>query len=185
MPYAEGRTFLDADSHIMELPDFLKDHADPAIRDRVPRLALDGGDVIRDRLAGLVERGGHSAETVDKLVGLGDGLIAGPKGYDALGAFDRDERSRALDLLGFHKQWVFATFSAGCIFHQVDDPEVMAAAAAAHNRGMAEFCFSDDRLWGVGATALDDPGAAVTELRHIIDLGLKAVWIPHRPAGDR
>ena len=25
MPYAEGRTFFDADSHIMELPDFLRD----------------------------------------------------------------------------------------------------------------------------------------------------------------
>ena len=28
MPYAEGRTFYDADSHIMELPDFLRDFAD-------------------------------------------------------------------------------------------------------------------------------------------------------------
>ena len=29
MPYAEGRTFYDADSHIMEQADFLKDFADP------------------------------------------------------------------------------------------------------------------------------------------------------------
>lgn len=185
MPYANGRTFLDADSHIMELPDFLREHADPAMRDRIPRLAVDGGDVLRDRLSALDVDGGHAPETVEALVALGDGLIAGPKGYDALGAFDPTERSAALDLLGFHYQWVFATFSAGEIFNTIDEPEVMAAAATAHNRGMAAFCEADDRLWGVGATALDDPDAAVAELRNIIDLGLTAVWVPHRPAGGR
>ena len=185
MAYAQGRTFLDADSHIMELPNFLRDNADPGIRDRVPRLELDGGDVIRDRLAALDENGGHSADVVEQLVALGDGLIAGPKGYDALGAFDPGERRRALDLLGFDHQWVFATFSAGHIFHRIGEPEVMAASARAHNRGMAAFCESDDRLWGVGTTALDDPDAAVAELHHIIELGLRAVWVPHRPAGGR
>lgn len=30
MPYATGRTFLDADSHLMELPDFLTANADLA-----------------------------------------------------------------------------------------------------------------------------------------------------------
>ena len=40
VPYAEGRTFLDADSHIMELPDFLKAYADPSpARRRSPRSA--------------------------------------------------------------------------------------------------------------------------------------------------
>src|SRR5207237_2516913 len=38
MPYAEGRTFFDADSHLMELPGFLRDHADPSIRERLPQL---------------------------------------------------------------------------------------------------------------------------------------------------
>jgi len=40
-------------------------------------------------------------------------------------------------------------------------------------------------LIGVGATALDDVDTAVAELDHIIQLGLGAVWIPHRPAGGR
>ncbi len=185
MPYAQGRTFLDADSHIMELPNFLRDNADPEMRDRMPMLDVDGGDVLRDRLSVLNENGGHDPETVEKLLALGDGLISGPKGYDALGAFDRDERTQALDLLGFENQWVFATFSAGHVFHNIDDPEIMAAAARAHNRGMAAFCSGDPRLWGVGATPLDDPDVAVEELQHIIELGLRAVWIPHRPAGGR
>ena len=38
MPYApESRAFYDADSHIMELPNFLKDYADPSLRDESSR----------------------------------------------------------------------------------------------------------------------------------------------------
>ena len=33
------------------------------------------------------------------------------KGWEALGAFDPDERRRALDLLGFRSQLVFTTFA--------------------------------------------------------------------------
>ncbi len=188
MAYAEGRTFLDADSHIMELPDFLRDHADPGLRDRIPRLTMSSGGKLADALERLGERGAHAPETVEELLGLGDGLIAGPKGYEALGAFNRDERSQALDLLGFDRQWVFATFSTGEIFHRLTaagDHEVVTGALAAHNRGMAEFCADDPRLLGVGAATLDDPVAAEAALEQIIDLGLDAVWIPHRPADGR
>ena len=38
MTYA-NRAFYDADSHIMELPDFLKAYADPACATRSPRSA--------------------------------------------------------------------------------------------------------------------------------------------------
>ena len=41
MPYAEGRTFFDADSHIMELPEFLRSAADPAMRDRILAVTID------------------------------------------------------------------------------------------------------------------------------------------------
>ena len=188
MAYAEGRTFLDADSHIMELPDFLRDHADPGVRDRMPRLTMSSGGKLADAVELLGQRRAHPPETVDELIERGDGLIAGPKGYEALGAFNRDERSQALDLLGFHRQWVFATFSTGEIFHRLSatgDHEVVAGALAAHNRGMAEFCAEDDRLLGVGAAVLDDPEQALVTLGQIIDLGLDAVWIPHRPAAGR
>ncbi len=38
--------------------------------------------------------------------------VMGAKGWNALGAFDPTERSRALDLLGFSRQLVFSTFAA-------------------------------------------------------------------------
>ena len=185
MPYARGRTFLDADSHIMELPDFLRDHADPAVRDRVPRLSLSGGGKLREALDRMGQRQGHAPETVDELLALGDGLIAGPKGYEALGAFNPAERTKALDLLGFDSQLVFATFSAGEVFHNITDPGLARAATTAHNRGIAQFCADDRRLLGVGATSLDDPDGALEALEEIISLGLAAVWVPHRPAGGR
>ena len=185
MPYAEGRTFLDADSHLMELPDFLRDHADPGLRDRLPPISFSSGGKLGDALERLGRTKEHPAERVAELVGLGDHLISGPKGYEALGAFNPSERSQALDQLGFDRQFVFSTFATGAFFPPGTEPDLAAGAARAHNRGMAEFCADDDRLVGVGATTLDDPQQAVAELEHIVELGLGAVWVPHRPAGGR
>lgn len=185
MPYAEGRVYLDADSHIMELPGFLRDHADPGLRDRLPAIGFSSGGKLGDALERLAATGRHDDAVVAELVALGDRLIAGPKGYEALGAFDPAERAQALDQLGFHRQFVFATFSPGTIFAPGLDPELAAGGARAHNRAMAEFCAGDERLIGVGATPLDDPAAALAEVDHIVELGLGAVWIPHRPAGGR
>ena len=118
MPYAEGRTFYDADSHIMELPNFLKDFADPAVRDRLPNLSFSGGGRTLQGIEAAIERGGAQApERVDEMIALGSDLIAGPKGYEALGAFNREERKQALDQLGFDRQLVFSTFAAGTCFH--------------------------------------------------------------------
>ena len=42
MPYAEGRLYYDADSHLMELSDWLVRYADPDLRDRIRPLHLAG-----------------------------------------------------------------------------------------------------------------------------------------------
>jgi predicted TIM-barrel fold metal-dependent hydrolase len=169
----------------MELPDFLREHADPAMRERLPEISFDSGGKMQHDLVELGMRKGHASSTVDELVALGDRLIAGPKGYAALGAFNPAERSTALDLLGFDRQLVFATFSTGTFFAPAFAGDVAAGAARAHNRAMAAFCADDPRLLGVGATTLDDPDAAVAEVDHIVSLGLAAVWVPHRSAGGR
>ena len=183
MVYATGRTFLDADSHIMELPDFLTSNADPTIRDQIPALPLGAGARATDSWEQAAASGGHDSDTVEELIGLGNGLIAGPKGYQALGAFNSGERTKALDLLGFTRQFVFATFSAPIAFDPQLDIAVRYGAARAHNRGIAEFCSDDERLIGVAAVPLDDPDMAVAELEYVLDLGLGAIWVPHRPAG--
>tara|TARA_B100001029_G_C15031199_1_gene437072 strand:- start:14 stop:1171 length:1158 start_codon:yes stop_codon:yes gene_type:complete len=183
MTYAKDRIYLDADSHLMELPDFLTSHADPSVRERLPRINFESGGRSSDSLENAAKTGAHSSETVAELVALGDDLIAGPKGYLALGAFNKEERRTALDLLGFDQQFVFSTFSAPIAFDPNSDLELRYGAARAHNRAMSDFCSADDRLVGVALLPLDDPQAAIEELELAISLELKAVWVPHRPAG--
>ena len=185
MAYARERTYLDADSHLMELPDFLTSHADPGVRDRIPQIDLDAGARSSDSWQEAARTGAHSPEKVAELVALGDDLIAGPKGYFALGAFNKHERGTALDLLGFQQQFVFSTFSAPIAFDPTSDLDVRYGTTRAHNRAMAEFCSDDSRLIGVALLPLDDPTSSLNELEFAISLGLGAIWVPHRPAGGR
>lgn len=185
MTYAQGRVLYDADSHVMELPDFLTAFADPAIRDALPPLPLWAGGRMADGIGDLARDKAHTPNRVAELVASGDGLLAGPKGYWALGAFNGAERSRALDLLGFRRQLVFASFSMIVAFDEGQPLAVRYGAARAHNRAMAAFCAGDPRLMGVGVLPLDDPAGAAAEVEHILSLGLAAAWLPHRPCGGR
>jgi hypothetical protein len=50
MTYAPAtRAFYDADSHIMELPDFLKAYADPTLRDAIPEVSYSASIVTDER----------------------------------------------------------------------------------------------------------------------------------------
>ena len=80
---------------------------------------------------------------------------------------------------------MFASFSTSVVFDVRLDAEVAAGAARAHNRAMAEFCADEPRMIGVGATPLDDIDAAMAEVDHALELGLGAMWIPHRAPGGR
>src|SRR3954451_16368018 len=153
MTYANGRVILDAYSHVMELPDFLTAHADPGMGERIPPVSFDSAGKLTERLASYSESRRHLGAVVDRQVALGDELLTGAKGYEAMGAFDTAERSQALDQLGFQRQFVFATFSPSVVFDVRLQPDVAAGAARAHTRAMADFCGSDARLVGVGATA--------------------------------
>ena len=189
MTYAPAtRAIYDADSHIMELPDFLKKYADPALRDEIPEVSYSASIVTDEEVAVIMAQGGrHSAEHVAEQIALGDRLIEKSKEIQALGAFNSEDRTKAMDLLGFRKQLVFATHSVVMPFSPSSKLEsrLRYGAARAHNRHMADFCVADDRLMGVGVVPLDDPALAVAELEFILQSGLEAVWIPHRPCGDR
>lgn len=189
MTYAPAtRAFYDADSHIMELPDFLKRYADPGLRDEIPEVSYSASIVTDEEVAVIVGQGNrHSPEHVAAQIALGDGLIEKSKEIQALGAFDPGDRTKAMDLLGFKKQLVFATHSVAMPFSASSKLEhrLRYGAARAHNRHMAEFCAADDRLMGVAVIPLDDPDLAMAELDFVLGAGLEAVWVPHRPCGDR
>src|SRR5205085_10291202 len=58
MTYAPAhRPFYDADSHIMELPDFLKKFADPEWREEIPNVSYSASVVTDEEVAEIVARG--------------------------------------------------------------------------------------------------------------------------------
>ena len=182
MTYAGDRTIYDSDSHLMELPDFLHRHADQKTRKLLPDLgAILVGTFDAEAYAGLDR---HTDEYADKLAAMGDALTKGPKWHDALGAFNGQERGRALDLLGFQRQIIFSSFCARLIF-AAETNELAYGAAASHNRAMAEFCSADPRLMGIAMVPLQDVARASTEIDHVIELGLAAVWIAADAPGGR
>ena len=176
MSYADGRVIRDADSHLMELPDFLSRNVEASMLDQIPSLndirLADVGAQMREYRGAR----GHDPATVKQLVGLGDCLTRGPKWHQALGAFNGTERGIALNLLGFSQQVVFSSFCATKIFES-RDVKIMYAAAAAHNRSMAEFCEFDSRLIGGGMVPLDEPAKALSLLEEALALNLGAIWI--------
>jgi hypothetical protein len=184
--YANGRRLLDADSHIMELPTFLSQHADPEFRERLPEIDYSRSSVERDDVLAIVEAGGrHDRDYAEKLLASGDQLIRGAKEEKALGSFDSEDRSAALDLLGFERQLVFSTLSGTVVFdHRLELP-LQYAATRAHNRGMAEFCGDDPRLLPVMSLPLSDPDFACEELDRVLPSQPGAIWVPHKDCGGR
>ena len=200
MTYApDNRNFYDADSHVMELPNFIIDYADKEFKDLIPPVNYKASLVTDEEVEIIVNNGGkHSKEHVDAQIALGDRLIAESKEIQALGAFNREDRSIAMDMLGFKKQLVFATHSVVTPFRDlrgkakyVDKqgvkvtPELRYGATRAHNRAMSDFCSLDNRLMGVGVIPLHEPELAMKELDFAIKSGLEAIWIPHYACGDR
>lgn len=178
MPYAAGRTYFDADSHLMETPDWLSSYADPVIRDRLePYL---GG---KDRLAHAAMEAAHRDRGDASAEAEAEAKLMERKGWSAMGSFDPASRSKALDLLGFERQLVFSTFSVGQ-YESADDLDVVYGGARAHNRGMAEFCSGDERLVGVGQVPMVDPERAAEAVSEAIELGCGAVLVPSAPARE-
>jgi uncharacterized protein len=177
--YAGGRRIIDADSHLMEWPGFLSDHVDPKLRDGLPNI---GAVMVANGVD--PSRWQHSDDEREQLIGLGDDLVRrGPKWHAALGAVEPEERSRALDLLGFEHQVVYSSFCAPLF--EIEDASLRYGAYRAHNRAMAGFCEGDDRLHGVAICDLDEPEQSVVELDAALDMGLGLVWLPARAPGGR
>jgi uncharacterized protein len=178
MPYAQGRLFYDADSHIMETPEWLPAHADAAFRDRIRPFSL-GSTGTSDRVAAMIRRGAHRAGDPAERPGYEAELLT-RKSWDAYGAFHREDRTRALDLLGFRGQLVFSTFAPGQS-EFAKDVDVSYAAARALTRGMLDFCADDRRLLPVTFIPLQVPERALAAARFALDSGIKGLTISPIP----
>src|SRR5262249_54613174 len=176
MPYAEGRIIHDADSHVVETPDWLVPWADPAVREHMHPLYLSRVkpgeetfiDELRRRHADPPERPQAEADIMPR------------KNWSALGSFVKEDRPRALDLLGFASQLVFNTFLSQylCQTEHQTDVDFAYGLARAHNRAMVDFCAVDRRLLTVGYVPLADFARARALAAEAVPMGCQAPRVP-------
>ena len=178
MPYATGRIVHDADSHLMELPDCLDPFIDPQYRgayNALPNLAR--------REEGYVEKAKAAHADAAFRETAGDNIML-RKNYDAMGAFLKADRPRALDQLGFASQLVFTTWCLNNFgLDRPDQAELAYATATAHNRMMQDFCSVDRRFLGTAYVPLIDIDLSISTARDAIAMGAKGLLIPSRPQG--
>lgn len=179
MTYTAGRTVMDADSHLMELPDFLDDYLH---RDDVKHLAkglFESRHEILDRAVAAADK-----RRTDQHAALqAEERLLRDKGWMAMGGWDPVERSRVLDLLGFEAQLVFPTFSP--LLYKLSEHVGTYVGADALNRAIADFCAQDRRLLGVASVSLKDPQRALTAATKAIESGCAAILVPSAAPGDR
>jgi predicted TIM-barrel fold metal-dependent hydrolase len=181
------RLVHDADAHLMETPNWLRDHADPSIRARIAPLRYPGGNELRqtgdpaeqqrdldaafERLTVRHRSAGYLAAEAEEIMLR--------KNFAATGSFLAEDRGRALDLLGFSSQLVFNTFHNRRLYdwEHSGDIDLAYGTARAHNRGMLEFCAADPRLLPTCYVPLMDFDQAAAIAREAIEAGAAALLV--------
>ena len=170
MTYAKHRKIIDADSHVIELDDFLHNAADATERELIPPMdAQTELPVVQAGLDRARELFAKRQADPAVMAKFDAAVLDNTKsGWSRIGAFDPAERSHYLDLMGFELQLVLPTFA----FHQIahnEEAEIRAAGARALNRAMGRFCSSDRRLRAIGYVPL---ALGPEESVRILDEGL-------------
>jgi len=201
MAYIDRRRVHDADAHIMEPPTWLRDHADPDVRDRlaIPAYANElaqtgeaGVAAVLDEteldaiFARLTER--HRS---DEFVADEANDVMNRKNFAATGSFLAEDRPRVLDFIGVDSQLLFNTFHNSRLYewehpdeHGRIDLDLAYGAARAHNRGMTEFCSVDDRLLATCYVPLVDFERSEAMAGEAIEMGAAALLVASGcPAG--
>jgi predicted TIM-barrel fold metal-dependent hydrolase len=175
MPYAH-RPIHDADAHFMETPEWFHEFADPDVKAKLPPVYVStvkpGEERMIDRLRAQHRDPTYRAEEEQQL------LLR--KNWAATGSFIKEDRPRALDLLGFQSQLVFNTFVNGKLLaaERGDDLDFAYGFARAHNRSMIDFCSVDRRLLATGYVPLRDFERSRAMAREVIESGCSALLVP-------
>ena len=186
MPYIENRLVHDADAHIMETPDWLRDYADPAIRERIAqpgyvnelRQTGDNESQLQDidaAFARITARHSTDEYRADEAA-----EIMNRKNFAATGAFIAEDRPRSLDLIGVASQLLFNTFHNRRLhdWEHTEDLDFSYGVARAHNRGMVEFCSVDPRLLPTCYVPLADFERTKKMADEALAIGAAALLIP-------
>ena len=179
MSYAETRRIIDVDSHVIELDDFLINAARPDERAFIPSMSAQRELPVSEKaLSRARQHLKRRREDPEVMARFEAALLDNRRsGWSRLGAFDREERSHTLDLLGFEKQLVLPTFA----FHQVDQVQQLEAreiCARVLNRAMGAFCSQDPRLYAIGYVPLGlGPEKSAALIKEAFDEGCYSVMV--------
>jgi predicted TIM-barrel fold metal-dependent hydrolase len=186
MTYTKRTPCYDADSHIMEMGDWIGRYADPDIRDRLKPVdfALAGGGIAKS----VFDKAEQRRNNPDAMKSAEEAVMTA-KAWWALGSSDASERSRVLDVLGLDAQLVFSTLSLtqvvgsnlGQLCGRGIDLDLLYGGCRAHNRALADFCSRDERLIAVGFVPYGDAERSAWLAEEAIDLGCGAIWVPSAP----
>ena len=176
MAHIEGRIVHDADAHTMETPNWLEPFAEPKMRDEVQsyfhRTFTEARKTAFQETIALHEDDAFNAKSEEAFMAR--------KNHFALGSFRKDDRPRALDLLGVQKQLLFPT-TCNVLLEQLefgDNLALLYAMAQASNRAQIDFCTVDERLMPVCNVPLASLEHAPVTAREAIELGAAALLIP-------
>ncbi len=201
MAYIDRQRVHDADAHIMEPPTWLRDHADPDIRDRIeiPAYAnelVQTGDAepaatfTDDDLTAIFDRLTDRHRSDEFLTDEARDVM-NRKNFAATGSFLAEDRPRVLDFIGVDSQLLFNTFHNARLYEWEHpdstgriDLDLAYGAARAHNRGMTEFCSVDDRLLPTCYVPLVDFERSAAMAGEAIEMGAAALLVASGcPAG--
>jgi predicted TIM-barrel fold metal-dependent hydrolase len=159
----------------METPDWFHAFADPDVRAKLPPTVVSSVKPGEDR---LIEK--FRAQHADPAYRAEDeAQLLLRKNWAATGSFIKEDRPRALDLLGFESQLVFNTFVNGRLLaaERGDDVDFAYGFARAHNRSMLDFCSVDPRLLATGYVPLRDFARAADMAGEVIETGGRALLV--------
>ena len=173
MTYAQGRTFYDADSHIMELPDFL----DALRGSRHARAPARDPAAARRPLANSSTSGSqpqaHATGARRELLALGDGLITRAEGLHGARRLQRATSARRRSICSASRGSSCSRRSPKASRSRSSARSTSAtrprAPTTARWRSSAR---KDPRLMGVALLPLDDPQARSPSWSTFCRLGL-------------
>ena len=192
MAYIEGRLVHDADAHIMETATWLQDYADPQFRELIEtpdytnelRQLGDNDAMTSDVLAALDQAA--EMHRSDEYRAEDEAQIMMRKNFAATGSFLKEDRPRAVDLIGVASQLMFNTFHNSRL-HQWEHSgnlDLAYGAARAHNRGMVDFCDVDQRLLPTCYVPLAEFDRAEAMTAEVLEMGAAAILVASGcPAG--
>ena len=147
MTYAHREDIYDADTHMMEHPEWIYNFADEDIKEHLEPIVEGDEEVLKriDQALANFELRQSSPSILQKAKEQFMGW--NHKGWEGLGAFNAEERKIANDLLGFKAHIVFPTSAFDQVLAAKED-RIILGGVEALNRGMASFCSVDSRMYG-------------------------------------